>query len=501
MPFSFAATAQPISAFWIIPFVLVLGSIALCPLFYKKWWESNYALLVIILAAIGSCRYLSGGAPRLWFDGMSDYVSFIVLMGALYVISGGIVVRINRNVAPIGNCVLLIIGCVAANFLGTTGAAILLIRPYLRANQNRLQPYHIVFFIFVVANIGGALTPIGGVPLFLGYLMGVPFWFIFGNSRWLYILVIVPLLITFFILDQRNTRRSTGTKLREDSKKDNPIRVFGAANFVLIGLVIFAVFQPGFEPIIRKISSDGLRWTTIGNFVACREMLMVWAGVISWVLTPGRLHRDNEFKFAPMREVAIVFLGIFATMVPVVEYLKVHVDQVPLHTPAEFYLSGGLVSAVLDSAPAYKILLETKLSQLPSQEVADAGLSIAQMTAHQTTEIPATVAPGPVRRAIEFAVLNHPADILSGKLSEEKLRVCFLLANPGGSLLILALSAGTVLFGACTYLGNGPNLMVKSIADDFGAPSPNFIRYITHYTLPLLIPMYLVILAVFVFIK
>src|SRR5438552_15382674 len=169
----------PISFLWALPFVAMLFAIATAPFIHKRWWEKYYPLVVVILGAIASWYYLFGGGPIWrWVEGMEDYLSFIVLLASLFIISGGIVIKVTRKATPTVHCILLLTGAVIANLFGTTGAAMLLIRPYLRTNRRHLRPYHVVFFIFIVANVGGCLTPIGDPPLFLGYLMGVPFWWV-----------------------------------------------------------------------------------------------------------------------------------------------------------------------------------------------------------------------------------------------------------------------------------------------------------------------------------
>src|SRR5688572_2941154 len=228
-----------------IPFVLLLLAIALMPFIHRHWWEHNYGKVSIALAAIVAVYYLGfANTPQPWIHSMVDYLSFIILLGALYLVSGGIVIGVGRRATPLANCILLLFGAVFANVLGTTGASMLLIRPYLRMNRSQFRPYHVVFFIFIVSNAGGLLTPIGDPPLFLGYLKGVPFWWNWQNTKWAWVFVVGVLLAVFFVfeaLDHRKTERK-----HADDDPGPAVHIVGVHNFLFIGVVVWAVFQPGF---------------------------------------------------------------------------------------------------------------------------------------------------------------------------------------------------------------------------------------------------------------
>jgi Na+/H+ antiporter NhaD/arsenite permease-like protein len=345
---STAEVTADISLLWSIPFVCLLACIALMPFVAKHWWEHHYPKVAIALAAISAAYYwLLVRDPWPWLHEMQEYVSFILLLGALYIVSGGIVIQVGRKATPMANCILLLVGAVIANIFGTTGAAMLLIRPYLRMNRGHIKPYHIIFFIFIVANVGGAVTPIGDPPLFLGYLYGVPFWWVLEHCLWIWVFAVVALLVIFFIIDTLDH----GKAERHHPGDPGPtVRITGIQNFLFVGLIIFGVFQTGIFDTIHRIHEEGWSLALAGNLIFSREILMALAAVGSRLFTAAKIYLHNEFNYGPIREVAILFIGIFSTMVPALQWLGVHANQMPLKTPGQYYFLSGSLSSVLDNA-------------------------------------------------------------------------------------------------------------------------------------------------------
>jgi Na+/H+ antiporter NhaD/arsenite permease-like protein len=424
-----------------IPFVLLLLAIAVMPFIHRHWWEHNYGKVSIALAAIVAVYYLGfANSAQPWIHSMVDYVSFIIFLGALYLVSGGIVIGVGRKATPLANCILLLFGAVISNVLGTTGASMLLIRPYLRMNRSHFRPYHVVFFIFIVSNAGGLLTPIGDPPLFLGYLKGVPFWWNFQHSRWVFAFVIGALLMIFFIIDTLDHGRE------ERQPPDDPgpaVHIVGIHNFIFIGLLVWAVFRPGIVQVIHDIHDHGASTMLVGRLIFSRELVMVMATAASMLLTSKAIHERNEFKYAPIVEVALLFFGLFSTMVPALQILDEHANLLAPKSPGGYYFATGGLSAVLDNAPTYLAFLELEMGRVEGQ------------TAAALTATPE---------------LNH---------------------------YLLAISLGAVLFGAMTYIGNGPNFMVKSIVDAAGVKTPGFVGYVLKYSLPILGPLYVLVWFIF----
>jgi Na+/H+ antiporter NhaD/arsenite permease-like protein len=267
--------------------------------------------------------------------------SFVSLLTALFVIAGGIHIRLPGRSTPLANTVLLALGAVLANVLGTTGASMLLIRPYLRLNKYRIKPYHVVFFIFLVSNIGGALTPIGDPPLFLGYLKGVPFFWVMNNVLGIWLPALLVLLVVFYGFDWWNFRRAA-----EKPKRDPEDRIVleGTHNFLFLFLILAVVLAQGLEPGAR------LPQTLVKSASA---VLMLAIAATAYRFTPPKMRAANEFDFHPILEVAIIFAGIFATMTPALEYLEHHATSLGLVSAGQYYWGTGILSAVLDNAPTY----------------------------------------------------------------------------------------------------------------------------------------------------
>lgn len=427
-----------------IPFVLLLVLIAIAPLAgtkLKHFWEKRYPVVAIALGAIVSAYYIwlvPGGAHDVWHS-FKEYLSFIVLVGSLYVISGGISIRIEGEATPKKNVVFLLMGALLANLIGTTGASMVLIRPWMRMNKFRLSAHHIVFFIFVVSNVGGALTPIGDPPLYIGYLRGIDFFWVFEHASLPWAFVVAALLGVFYLLDVRSFRKA-GTRgcLAEHSAERMTFSASGMKNIVYLMVVVCAVFLPGqVSPSMREIIET--------YFI--REIVMVVAAVASFFKTHPRIHEENNFSFEPIREVGFLFFGIFLTMVPALAYLTSHGAEIgaALTHPAQYFFAAGSLSGFLDNTPTYANFFDL-IRGLAENDPASAGT--ANIVAWMTDS-----------------------------------------SNHAYNLLIVAISLGSVFFGALTYIGNGPNFMVKSIAEAEKVKMPSFFGYMLRYGLPILVPV------------
>ena len=427
-----AAAAPDVSLPWVIPFALLLAAIATMPFVARHFWEHNYPWVSIGLGGLVVGYYGLGlQAFASMAKSLGEYVSFIFLLGSLFIVSGGILIRVRRTATPSVNTGLLLIGAILANFVGTTGASMLLIRPFLRINRGNIKAYHVVFFIFIVSNVGGALTPIGDPPLFLGYLKGVPFWWVAEHCYGAWLVAVGVLLAVFFGVDTLGHRK--GARAAHDVNDPGPaVSIYGAGNILFLALILVGVFLT--PPV--------------------RELLMVLAACGSLWTTPQRIHYENVFNFAPIREIALLFVGIFATMVPALNYLQNHAHDPALsrylQTPGQYYYVSGGLSSVLDNAPTYMVFLETELGK------------------------------------IDKAALRSDQTAVGYLLADEKL-----------NWYIVAISLGSVFFGALTYIGNGPNFMVKSMAEHAGVKCPSFFGYIACYSLPILLPVLVLVWVIF----
>jgi Na+/H+ antiporter NhaD/arsenite permease-like protein len=416
------AVAAP-TPWLILPFLLLLGVMAFAPVAVPRWWGRFYAPVALGLGAVTAGIYLFGRHDLASLGGAArEYFSFIALIGSLYVVSGGIHIAVKGGATPRANVIFLLLGAGAANFLGTTGAAMLLIRPWIRMNQPRIAAHHIVFFIFLVANVGGGLTPIGDPPLFLGFLQGVPFWWI-AKQGWLVWLTATGLLLgIFYVVDKINFQR-VPRAVREQEAAPESWKFEGLGNLFFLAVILGAVLVEH-PPFLR----GGL-------------MLAAAAG--SYFTTRKSVHAANGFDFHPVVEVAVLFAGIFATMIPALAWLE-HGGTTLLGgrpSPGIFFWTTGALSSVLDNAPTYLGFFRAL------QGVAG------------------TTATGP------------------------------LLATHAPHLL--AISFGAVFFGAATYIGNGPNFMVKAMAEQRGVRMPSFLEFILKFTLPILLPVLVTVWLLF----
>jgi Na+/H+ antiporter NhaD/arsenite permease-like protein len=463
---------------WMIaPFGLLLAAIALGPLFFSGWWNRNYPLVTAALAAVTVGYYLLGlGARDRVLAVAHEYVSFIALIGSLFVVAGGIHITVKGEATPLANVVFLLIGAVVANLVGTTGASMLLIRPWLHLNKYRLTAHHVVFFIFIVSNVGGCLTPVGDPPLFLGYLKGIPFWWVAEHCWPMWALGVGLLLGTFWIVDYRNYLRAPKAVRAALAEPADHWRFEGLLNLVFLAVILASVFitHPPF----------------------LREGIMLVAALASYFATAKEVHHANHFNFHPIREVAVLFVGIFATMMPALDWLQLNAGKLGVATPALFYWGSGTLSSVLDNAPTYLSFLSAVYGSFIDQDI----ISQVQHLV-QTHGADLAAATGPHAEAIRqtFAALGKyfPAALAAGGVSTEQIEMAFLLGNAAFSRYLVAISVGAVFFGANTYIGNGPNFMVKSIADHRRARTPSFLGYILRFTLPFMLPMLVVVWWVF----
>ncbi len=480
---SAGAAVPRVAAGWAIPFALLLLAIAVMPFLAKHFWERYYAWVSIGLGLVVAGYYIVGlGAGRAIAGSLSEYISFIILLGSLFIISGGILVRVRGTATPAANTTLLLAGAILANVFGTTGAAMLLIRPFLRMNKGHLGPYHVVFFIFLIANVGGALTPIGDPPLFLGYLKGVPFWWVLAHCWPMWALAVGLLLAAFFVVDSWH-HRQTPRHPNHEGDLGPTVSLYGAANILFIAMVLGGVFLPA----------------------PFREILMVLAAGGSLATTPRRLHVENHFNFAPIKEVALLFIGIFATMVPALNYLRTHADDAEfkryLETPGQYYFMAGGLSSVLDNAPTYLTYLESQLGKTDPVVADRLKAAAARPDDALTAADLAGLAPAQREQlAGALAALRRAHPVESGTahaIDANAIPMALLTGDSGLARFLIAISLGAVFFGACTYIGNGPNFMVKSIADQAGAKTPSFFGYILCYTLPLLLPIFILVWWIF----
>jgi Na+/H+ antiporter NhaD/arsenite permease-like protein len=439
-----AATPPPVVM--VLPFALLLLAIAVMPVLAAHFWHRWYPLIAIALGLVTAGYYIfgRGDVGALVHVGF-EYASFISLIACLYVCSGGVVLGIGGRGTAWSNTLFLAFGGILANFIGTTGASMLLIRPFLRSNRGRLFPYHIVFFIFIISNVGGALTPIGDPPLLLGFLRGIEFFRFFELNFWPWVLTMSMLLALFFIFDLRNKRHA---HTLAEGRNLPAVQGFGHIGLLLltVGVVFLDPAKISWLPAIHYHGQE---------FSFIRELAMLGIVVVAFkTASPERL-QINDFSFAPIREVAYLFVGIFLTMIPALELIRNAAQSGTLLgfqlTPSTFYLGTGLFSAVLDNAPTFIAFLAGIEGRF--------GLTVVEISASRVPE-----------------VVNS----------------------------LSACAAAAVFFGAMTYIGNGPNLMVKAIAesarDENGqllVEVPTLHGYFLKYALPILLPVLLIVWVVF----
>lgn len=467
-------THDPVTVWMILPFAALLGAIAFAPLVAHAWWERHYPKVALGLGAFALLWYLlavrDSAAPR---HTAHEYVSFICLIGALYVVSGGIHLAVKGEATPAANTLILALGGVLANVIGTTGASMVLIRPFLRANKYRLTAHHVVFFIFIVSNVGGALTPIGDPPLYLGYLKGIPFFWTLGALFGKWTFGMAWLLLLFYAMDRLNFLRAPRA-IREKETAREEWRFEGARNLGWLALILAALFVPR-PPLLR-------------------EAIMLAAAAGSWFTTPRRIHEANHYSWAPIREVAILFAGIFATMFPALLWLEAHAGDLGLRSPTAFYWSCGLTSAVLDNAPTYLSFLSAQFGLFVTPKIVEGVRHLAAGGAFALSGPDASHA-AEILRTWRGIQVWHPEALSRGEVPLGIIQVCHLLKNH--PTYVAEISIAAVFFGASTYIGNGPNFMVRSIAQQWGVRMPGFLGYIFRFSLPFLLPLFLAVWWIF----
>jgi Na+/H+ antiporter NhaD/arsenite permease-like protein len=475
----FAAAAQAPHPGMIVPFVVLLLAIALAPLFFADWWTRHYPKVAIGLGAVTLAYYLFVlGAVTPVLHTAHEYVSFIALIGSLYIVSGGIHIKVRGETTPWFNTGFLLVGAVLANVLGTTGASMLLIRPWLRMNRYRLTTHHVVFFIFIVSNVGGCLTPIGDPPLFLGHLKGIPFWWVAEHCWPMWAVGLGVLLAMFLGVDLLNFHKAPKPVRAAHVAPEDGFAVDGLPNVFFLAVILGAVLFANDPPFLR-------------------EALMLGAAAGSYFTTQKRVHAENQFNFHPVQEVAILFIGIFATMMPALDWLAANAKELGSPTPAFFYWGSGILSSVLDNAPTYLSFLSAIFGAFVDPDVVQQVQHLVQTGGADL----ATFVHGEHAEEVRntFAALQHyhPERLAAKTASVEEIEVAFLLGNAAFNKFILAISVGAVFFGANTYIGNGPNFMVKAIADQQGAKTPTFLGYIGKFTVPFMLPMLGIIWLIF----
>lgn len=422
--------------FMVIPFVLLLLMIATGPVLYHHFWDKFYPLIAIVLGAFVSVYYLfflkDSGAL---LHAVIEYLSFIALLSSLFVASGGILIKVDKKATPMINVLFLLFGAVISNVIGTTGASMLLIRPFMKINKGRIKPYHIIFFIFVVSNTGGGLTPIGDPPLFLGFLRGVPFFWVVTHIWYIWIPTILLILAIFYFIDSMNKEGSS-----EKEEYTGKIEFRGFRNVIFLIIVVISVFiDPGVMSWVPSLYPFPL---------GIREIIMFSMVFLAYRFADQGILKANEFDFAPIKEVAYLFVGIFVTMIPALQLIAYESAVLHDHLNATtFYWATGVLSAFLDNAPTYLNFLSAAMGKF--------GLDV-----------------------------NVMSEVRQFVIEDE--------------VYLQAISVSAVFFGAMTYIGNGPNFMVKSISERAGISMPSFFAYIYKYSLPILIPVYIIIWLVFI---
>jgi Na+/H+ antiporter NhaD/arsenite permease-like protein len=439
-----------LSVLWSVPFAGILLSIALVPLLAPFFWHHHFGKIAAAWALAFLLPFAVVFGPGLAAHSLvhallAEYIPFILLLTALFTVSGGIYIKGNLHGSPALNTTILAIGAVLASFMGTTGASMLLIRPLIRANDNRHHKVHvIVFFIFIVSNVGGSLTPLGDPPLFLGFLKGVDFFWTMKHIWPDTLFLVGVLLALFYLLDSWYYHRCEEIRPVDPTPDTTRLGFDGGVNFALLAVIVALVLMSG-------IWDPGVVFNVFGTEVGLpglvRDAGLIAVTLASLQLTPGGVHENNQFAWGPMQEVAKLFAGIFLTIIPVIAMLKAGVngpfggvvaavtnaDGTP--NPAMYFWATGVLSSFLDNAPTYLVFFNT------------AG--------------------------------GDPA-VLMGSMATT----------------LAAISAGAVFMGANTYIGNAPNLMVKAIAEDRGVKMPSFFGYML-WSVGILVPLFVLITFLF----
>jgi len=411
----------------IFPFLFLLLSIAVLPVTFPEFWSKNYSRISVSLSSIVIVYYLMvDGRGYKVLHTLDEYFSFITLLFSLYLVSGGIFIKIKGKSTPLKNVILLFIGGALANIFGTTGSSMLLIRPYLDSNKYRLQNYQIIFFIFIIGNIGGSLSPVGDPPLLIGFIKGVPFFWYFSNLVYIWLFTVGLLLTIFFLIDRYyygKVEQVEKVNVKEEGEK---IKVEGIWNMLPLVIIVASVLIQ--EPKYL------------------REIIMLLSAVISYRLTPKVLHEKNHFSFEPIKEVSILFLGIFITMIPALSFVSDNSKIFGLDKLGNVYWFAGTLTSFLDNAPTFLNFLTGSMSSY----------------------------------SLSVDLKNNVLDFANNY-----------------TLFLKAISVASVFFGAMTYIGNAPNFMIKSIAEQKGLKMSGFFEYMYKYSLVILLPVFILIWYIF----
>ena len=428
---------------YILPFILLLLTIALCPVISMKFWENNYKKIILIFSSITifSNIFIIHDISAVILS-FIEYLEFIIFIVVLYVISGGINLKINKTGTPMVNTLILLCGAILANVIGTTGAAILLIKPYIKINKHRIKPYNIVFFIFIVCNIGGCLSPIGDPPLFSGFLKGVPFTWPLRYNLLPWIITNGMLLLIFYILDNKNELKAIKIQ-----NYGSTIEINGKQNLIFVALTIFAIFL---NPMV-------FNWVpTVNiynhNISFLKDILLITIGITAYKLSNKEILKKNEFSFNPVIELAFMFFGIFITMGPALTIIEEASSNITkgLISPGLFFWAIAFLSSFLDNTPTYMNSLALMMS-------------------------------------LEGANISNPTEVLAFSNG----------LYPNSILFLRIICVTSVYFGGFTYIGNGPNFIIKSIAEKEGIKMPSFFGYILKYSCIYLLPVLTLIWFIF----
>jgi len=419
----------------LLPFALLLAAIAVMPLAFSHFWESNRnKLIVAVVCSVPVLGFLIYNAMwgELKHALLFDYVPFLILLGALFVITGGINITGDIEAKPSINTAFVAIGAVLASLMGTTGAAMLLIRPLLETNAERQHKVHtVLFFIGVVANCGGLVTPLGDPPLFVLYLRGVPFeWFLNLLPVWLFTNII--LLATYFGVDSYYYQKESLSALKRDVEEIRPIQITGTVNFaLLLGVVLSVAFlNEQYIPLFKQ--NEYVKFLR-------EAVILLLLGLSLW-LTKKEVREANKFSWHPIEEVAYLFLGIFITMIPCLLFLEANAPSLGISSAVQFYYATGTLSSVLDNTPTAVTFYSLALGLGQQDPVMIAGIP---------------------------------------------------------EMLLKAICIGAVFFGAMTYIGNAPNFMVKAVAEEQGLEMPSFVGYVAKFSLVVLLPVFVLVQLIF----
>jgi Na+/H+ antiporter NhaD/arsenite permease-like protein len=441
----------------VLPFAGILLSIALFPLAAPRFWHKHFgkvaAFWALLFAVPFLLAYRGAAAESILHVAVVDYVPFLILLWGLFTVSGGMIVRGTLKGTPLVNALLLVIGTALASWVGTTGASMLLIRPVLRANAGRAHQAHVVvFFIFLVSNIGGSLTPMGDPPLFLGFLHGVPF---FWTLRLLPVTALTAAIVlaAFYTIDRYYFSKEERKPIVEERDDDTietvvPLRIDGLHNLLFLAGIVGAVLLSG----VADLGEVNLAGVVVAVQDLLRDGVILAMGALSLATTPRKVLADNGFSWGPIREVAILFAGIFMTIIPALAILRAGTRgafgglMASVTEPAHYFWAAGGLSSFLDNAPTYLTFFNSALGRF----------------------YPGT----PEAEAVTRLLAEHP-------------------------LHLVAVSAGAVFMGANTYIGNAPNFMVRSMAEEAGVAMPSFFGYMLRWSIPVLIPTFLLVTAVF----